>query len=257
MMQSTIFRLSPLLILLAAALVALAVFLGPGAQPAQGQNAPEAPPHVSVYPASDGVALIVRWREVDPPVTGYEVQYKLATAASWTSVPENKVNSPHRYTILSGLNQGTYQARVRAKNDNGESGWTVGSGTLSSSDKDDHLSSLWLRASTSSTGRFNWVNLLSTFRPNLIYYDAVVQDNLTHVKVRPTVRDSRATVTVNGTSVASGSFSNAIAFEDGPIRIVVSSDYTTNTDSNWPTRTYTLTLYRPAKDPSHSATGGL
>ena len=134
----------------------------------------------------------------------------------------------------------------------------MGSGTLSRSDKDDHLESLWLTADTSNTGAFNnHVSLLSTFRPNLIYYHAVVQDNLTHVKVRPTVRDPRATVTVNGTSVASGSDSNAIAFSDGPIRIVVSSHYTINTNSNWPTRMYTLTLYRPADDPSHSGPGGL
>ena len=161
--------------------------------PTQAQSPPEAPRYVSVYPSGDGSYLIVSWAAPDsddPPVTGYDVQYRLSTATTWTDVPDDGISQGN--TVLSGLTQGsTYDARVRAKNDIGNSAWRTGTGTLSSSDKDDLLSGLTLTAATSETGTFAGVKLLSIFRPNLIYYHAVVDDSYTHVKVTPTTREYR------------------------------------------------------------------
>ena len=73
----------------------------------------------------------------------------------------------------------------------------------------------------------------------LAYTDAVAY-NVTNITVTPTVAESHAAITVNGTAVASGSASGAIALAQGentiPV-VVTAQDGTT-------TRTYTLTVTR-------------
>ena len=217
--------------------------------------APHAPANVSLYPSGDGSYLIVSWAapdpENDPQVTFYDVEYKLSTDTTWTDAgydphpnPYGDPMPPPTYWVLSGLTIGsTYDARVRAKNDSGDSAWSsTAQGTLSATTKDNNLSGLTLTAAASATGTFTGVNLLSPFRPTTTYYYAVVDDAYTHVKVTPTTRHTGASVTVNGTSVNSGSPSSAIAFKKEILIEVTAAYHSSHTP--WPTRTYTLHLVR-------------
>ena len=257
-MRASVSRLSPVL-LLAAALVALAVLFVHDAPPAQAQSAPEVPANVRVYPSGDAFYLIVSWSapdpENDPPVTQYDVQYKRTSSSTWLEHPDNgpptgahgQPRPPNYHRILDNslITPGvSYDARVRAKNDSGDSAWSsTAQGTLpASSDKDNNLSGLTLTAATSETGTFAEVELLSNFRPTQTYYYAVVDDAYTHVKVTPTTRHTGASVTVDGTSVNSGSPSGAIAFKKEILIEVTAAYHSTSTP--WPTRTYTLHLVR-------------
>lgn len=228
--------------------------------------APHAPANVRVYPSGDGSYLIVDWSApdpgIDPPVTDYDVEYKLSTASSWTDAgydvrqsPFDPPTPPPAYKVLGGLTIGsTYDARVRAKNASGNSAWSTGQGTLSATTKDNNLSGLTLTASATATGTFTEVKLLSNFRPTQTAYFAVVADGLNYLKVTPTKRHTGASIKVNGTSVTSGSPSNAIAFSDGVILIDVTAEFD-SASTPWPDRTYRIELRRPANHPGRP--GGL
>ena len=57
-----------------------------------------------------------------PPVNGYDVQYKLSSASSWTDLGHSGTETNAQIT---GLTAGSrYDVQVRAKNDEGDSGWT-------------------------------------------------------------------------------------------------------------------------------------
>ena len=265
-MRDSASRRFPLL-LLAAALVALGVFFVHDATPASAQQVPNAPANVLVYPSGDGSYLIVAWSapdpDTDPPVTDYDVQYKLSTASSWTTAEYDASQPPFGppkplspYKVLSGLSIGsTYDARVRAKNANGNSAWSTGQGTLSATTKDNNLSSLTLTASATATGTFTEVELLSKFRPTQTDYFAVVADTFNYVKVTPTRRHSGASITVNGTAVTSGSPSSAIAVSDGEEILIDVTAAFDSASTPWPDRRYRVELRRPANHPGHA--GGL
>ena len=82
---------------------------------------PGALPGLAVFEEVNGIR--VSWSAPDmtgkPPITGYDVQYKLVTATDWNDHSHSGTG-----TTIQGLTAGsTYNVRVRAKNDEGNSVW--------------------------------------------------------------------------------------------------------------------------------------
>ena len=67
--------------------------------------------------------------------------------------------------------------------------------------------------------------LSPTFTPDVTDYEVSVGNNITSVRLTPTVRESNATVTVDGNPVASGTSSAALVLEVGnnPVEVVVTA----------------------------------
>ncbi len=93
---------------------------------------PGAPTELTVTPGVQ--SLSVSWVAPDaaamsgrPPVNGYDVQYKLSSDSGWSSHSHSGTGTGAQIT---GLTPGSlYNVQARAKNDEGDSGWTSGSGT--------------------------------------------------------------------------------------------------------------------------------
>ncbi len=88
---------------------------------------PGALPGLGVFEEVNGLRL--SWSAPDmrgkPPVTGYDVQYKLITATTWNDHAHSGTG-----TTIQGLTAGsTYKVRVRAKNAEGNSVWASAQGT--------------------------------------------------------------------------------------------------------------------------------
>ncbi len=88
---------------------------------------PGALPGLGVFEEVNGLRL--SWSAPDmrgkPPVTGYDVQYKLITATTWNDHAHSGAG-----TTIQGLTAGsTYKVRVRAKNAEGNSVWASAQGT--------------------------------------------------------------------------------------------------------------------------------
>ncbi|MBP7689343.1 MAG: cadherin-like beta sandwich domain-containing protein, partial [Thermoflexales bacterium] len=83
--------------------------------------------------------------------------------------------------------------------------------------------------------------LSPTFTRDTTSYTATVSNLVTSVTVKPTLADSTATITINGTPVSSGASSGPIALSVGanPISIVVAAQDGTTI------KTYTITVTRP------------
>ena len=107
---------------------------------------------------------------------------------------------------------------------------------------DANLSGLTATSATSAGGTFTSLTLSPSFSATTRSYAATVANARTHTKVTPTVAHSSATVTVNGTTVSSGSASGAIALSVGSNKITVrvtAQDGTTSKD-------YIVTITRGA-----------
>ena len=92
---------------------------------------PPAAPALSVSPNSTSPTskIDVSWNAPDmtgkPAISGYDVQYKLANDNDWTAKTHSGTGTS---TALTGLSTGkTYDVRVRAKNDEGNSPWASSS----------------------------------------------------------------------------------------------------------------------------------
>ena len=103
---------------------------------------------------------------------------------------------------------------------------------------DNTLRALTVEVSTDSIN-FSQVGLHPEFSAGQLSYDTVVSTSHTHVRVTPTVNHDSATVTVNGTTVTSGSTSEMIALVNNanPIQIQVTAQ-----DRN--TKSYYVTVHR-------------
>ncbi len=104
------------------------------------------------------------------------------------------------------------------------------------------LSGLTAGSATSSTGTFTNFSI-GTFAATTTSYSASVANDRTHVKLTPTVADTgKATVTVAGNAVNSGSASGPIALSVGAnaITVRVTAEDTTTT------KDYTVTVTRQA-----------
>ena len=118
---------------------------------------------------------------------------------------------------------------------------------------DATLSGLTATSSMSVSGTFTALTLSPAFAAATTAYTATVGNSITHVKLTPTVNDSGATVTVQGTTVSSGSASGAIALSVGsnPLAVVVTAEDGTTT------QTYTVTITRAAAQSSNANLSGL
>ena len=113
----------------------------------------------------------------------------------------------------------------------------------------DATSSLSTLSALSTTG----ASLAETFASRTTSYTASVSNGTTSFTVTPIVSEAHATVTVNGTSVTSGSASGAVQLSVGANNIpvvVTAQDGTTRT-------TYTLTITRAAAPVSGSGQSAL
>ena len=88
---------------------------------------PSAPTRLSLTPGVE--SLSVSWTAPSaaamagkPPVNGYDVQYKLSSASGWTSHGHSGTGTSPQITGLTGGSP--YDVQVRAKNAEGDSGWT-------------------------------------------------------------------------------------------------------------------------------------
>ena len=91
--------------------------------------------------------------------------------------------------------------------------------------------------------------LSPVFTAGTTSYTASVGNDVTSITVTPTVADSKATVTVNGTNVTSGTASSAISLNTGTntITVVVTAE-------DGATKTYTVTVTRKEASPDPGET---
>ncbi len=113
--------------------------------------------------------------------------------------------------------------------------------TITRQSSNANLSGLTATTSESSTGTFTALNI-GTFAAATTSYTATVAFARTHAKLTPTVAHSAATVTVQGTTVSSGSASGAIALSVGSNAITVRV-----TAQDGTTKDYTVTITRQAE----------
>ena len=114
-----------------------------------------------------------------------------------------------------------------------------------------NLCDLEMYGSTSASGPFSTVVVPTPvrFSAATTNYTATVKNTITHVKLTPTAADiSNATVTVDGTTVISGSASNAIALSVGANAITVRVQAQDGTRKD-----YTMTITRQAAAQSSNA----
>ncbi len=125
--------------------------------------------------------------------------------------------------------------------------YPAGSDTIAALSSDADLSALTASSSTDGSTFTSLTLTPSTFDADTTAYTATVANNVTHVKLTPTVSHSSATVKVGKTgslaTVTSGSASAAIALVDGANAILVEV-----TAQDGTTKTYTVTVTRQAAD---------
>ena len=202
------------------------------------------------------------------PITGYDVHYKTFAAANQAGTGSDPttgwVAASHGSTAttgsITGLTPGTaYNVRVRARTavaPANASEWSdIGSGTPIAASTNANLSRLTASSATGATGTFTALTLTpSTFSAQTTSYTATVANARTHVKLTPTVADTgKATVTVQGSTVASGSESDAIELSEGAnaLTVRVTAEDTTTT------KDYTVTITRQAAPQATPAPTGL
>ncbi len=91
-----------------------------------------APPTVAAADEGGHVALDVTWTappNAGPPITGYDVQYRVRDSRGWSLIPSGGDDIRGSRANIANLTSDTaYKIQVRARNDEGVSGWSV-SGT--------------------------------------------------------------------------------------------------------------------------------
>ena len=85
-----------------------------------------APPTLTATPGST-TSLDVSWTAPanagKPPITGYDLHYRVGSSGSWTDGPQDETVTT---AAISGLTAATeYQVQVRASNAEGDSGWSA------------------------------------------------------------------------------------------------------------------------------------
>ncbi len=198
-------------------------------------------------------------------VTGYVVHYTSSTTAGaagpvgsnpttgWVTVSHSGTATTRAITGLT--NNTRYRVRVaaRAQATSGHYGFAVGTPSAPPQSSNANLSGLTASSSTSAAGTYAALTLSpSTFSAATTSYTATVANARTHAKLTPTVADTgKATVTVQGTSVNSGSASGAIALSEGANAITVR----VTAEDGATTKDYTVTITREAATVSTVPTG--
>ena len=274
-------RLRSRFLRLLSALAALAgVFCLFAAGPAGAQSVPpDRPQNVKV--TAGNAKLTLTWQAPSSwgsgPARGYEIDWSSGSSAPALASPEWQRVDRHRqfaasstatgftfsgnvYDYVNGrhshhsvANGTRYHLRIRAASTNPDdntdilpSHWVTVSGTPQAAQSSNaNLSGLTAGTATSSGGTYTSLNI-GTFAATTTAYTASVANARTHLKLTPTVADTgKATVTVQGASVTSGSASGPIALDVGSNTVtarVTAEDGTT-------TRDYTVTVTREAAPP--------
>ena len=111
--------------------VSLVLALVPAGAQGQAQGSPPPAPAAPTVHDDGLYALTVTWAEpedVDPAVTGYDLEYRRRGASSWLSGPQDLTATSATITGLEA--DKNYYVRVRAQNSNGEGAWSqAGEGT--------------------------------------------------------------------------------------------------------------------------------
>ena len=135
---------TPRVLLLTAA--ALALLTGPPSiAPARAQSMSEPPQLDAPTVHENGLyALSVSWSApaADPPVSGYDLQYRKSADTGWIDGPQDQTGSSAEIENLSG--DTNYQVRVRAQNSVGAGDW---------SDPGEGTTALWV--STLTVGAYD------------------------------------------------------------------------------------------------------
>ncbi len=258
-------RFSSLAPVLALIVGALGLFV---AAPASAQDAPSVPRNVQVTPG-DG-KLTLTWQAPSSWGPGssrfYSVQWKLSSSpgSTWADVRDSthstiSLESTATSVALKGsqevdegrsrdhlvTNGTSYDLRIQSLTIVGSfvygSAWVTLSNQVPGSANAD-LSGLTASAAESLGGTYSMLGLTpSTFSASTASYTATVPHAITHVKLTPTVADAAASVTVDGTTVNSGSDSGVIALEVGANAITVRV-----TAENLTSKDYTVTVTRQA-----------
>ena len=224
--------------------IPIAVISGSSSDAAQATTwtVPDAPTGVSAAAGNTQIALT--WTEpadkggAGASITGYDVQYKASTDTEWTDFTH--ADATTSATIGNLSNGTTYDLRVRAKN-----GIDPGSAWATPEDDDPALRTPRLSGDATLSSLEltddddNAISLDQSFTSDVHDYTVTVPDTVDSVKVTFVANHSGATATVNGTPVASGETSDAIALQYGnnTITVVVTAE-------NGDTQTYTITVAR-------------
>ena len=95
---------------------------------------PGPPTGLSISTSQDNptTALDVSWTVPDttgiPPITGYEVQYRVGDSGAWIDHDFDSVGTTTKTTVSNLATNTTYQVQARAKNNEGEGQWAASSG---------------------------------------------------------------------------------------------------------------------------------
>ncbi|MCY4495464.1 MAG: Ig-like domain-containing protein, partial [Acidimicrobiaceae bacterium] len=156
---------------------------------------PAAPTNLSVV---TGIRqLTLTWTAPLGLITSYNVHYTSASVESVSDDSEIGTDEANSWVaadrigastsqVIANLNSGTtYRVRVRSVNNSGNSSWVTGTGIP---EADTTLSDLSVTSSTSVDNPFSELTLdPSTFAPETTDYTATVENEVTHVKITPTV----------------------------------------------------------------------
>ncbi|WP_295793684.1 cadherin-like beta sandwich domain-containing protein [Mucilaginibacter sp.] len=156
--------------------------------------------------------------------TGTRVMTGFSTVNGFTLVPNISVNLP------SGLKAGTYDFNLTIQNTATGCISAVSPFTVTVLSKDALLTTLTYSPTLAKT---------QVAGPDYRDYTATVANKVTTITVTPTTQDATATVTVNGTIVASGSASNPITLNVG-----LNTINTIVTAQSGATKTYSITIRR-------------
>ena len=133
---------------------------------------PDAPTYLWVSTNEDNptAALDVIWTAPDttgiPPITGYDVRYRVQGETDWVAHNFASDGSTTKTTVPNLASNTTYQIQVRAKNDEGEGQWATDSGTTEKADLTVAFSSATYTVNEGSTTDIN-VNVAPTADRNV------------------------------------------------------------------------------------------
>ncbi len=183
--------------------------------------------------------LLVTWDSpsgFDSSTDLYHVQYRAQGSSNW--LPSDPIQTADSHSLIPSLRTGTtYEVRVRTSYNRDRqstvySNWVTATGTPLARSNDATLSALSILPVPAL--------MVPSFSGTITSYRARVGNAVNSVRVRPTVNQANATVTVNGDGAASGWASQPINLAVGAntISVVVTAqDGATK-------KTYTLAVTR-------------